>query len=73
MMIDFPEVTRVHRRMPKEAFYKRLQLNKMPLNADIDANYNNCRPRLIYSILRPFFRIVKFICRRSLRGLRKDP
>ena len=27
-MIDFPEVTRVHRRMPKEAFYKRLQLNK---------------------------------------------
>ena len=28
MMIDFPEVTRVHRRMPKEAFYKRLQLNK---------------------------------------------
>lgn len=27
-MIDFPEATRVHRRMPKEAFYKRLQLNK---------------------------------------------
>ena len=27
-MIDFPEVTRIHRRMPKEAFYKRLQLNK---------------------------------------------
>lgn len=25
-MIDFPEATRVHRRMPKEAFYKRLQL-----------------------------------------------
>lgn len=28
MKIDFPEATRVHRRMPKEAFYKRLQLNK---------------------------------------------
>ena len=28
MTIDFPEATRVHRRMPKEAFYKRLQLNK---------------------------------------------
>ena len=27
-MIDFPEATSVHRRMPKEAFYKRLQLNK---------------------------------------------
>ena len=26
MMIDFPEATRVHRRMPKEAFYKRLPL-----------------------------------------------
>lgn len=26
MMIDFPENTRVHRRMPKEAFYKRLPL-----------------------------------------------
>ncbi len=25
-MIDFPEATRVHRRMPKEAFYKRLPL-----------------------------------------------
>ena len=25
-MIDFPEATRVHRRMPKDAFYKRLQL-----------------------------------------------
>lgn len=28
MTIEFPEATRVHRRMPKEAFYKRLQLNK---------------------------------------------
>lgn len=28
MKIDFPEVTKIHRRMPKEAFYKRLQLTK---------------------------------------------
>ena len=28
MRIDFPEVTKIHRRMPKEAFYKRLQLTK---------------------------------------------
>ena len=26
MMIDFPEATRIHKRMPKEAFYKRLTL-----------------------------------------------
>ena len=28
MRIDFPEVTKIHRRMPKEAFYKRLQLTR---------------------------------------------
>lgn len=28
MRIDFPEVTKIHRRMPKEAFYKQLQLTK---------------------------------------------
>ena len=27
MKIDFPEATNVHRRIPKEAFYKRLQLS----------------------------------------------
>lgn len=28
-MIDFPAATVVHRRMPKEAFYKRLPLTKV--------------------------------------------
>ena len=27
MRIEFPEATKVHRRIPKEAFYKRLQLS----------------------------------------------
>ena len=39
MMIDFPEATRVHRRMPKEAFYKRLTLTtalKEKFVSDVD-------------------------------------
>lgn len=39
MMIDFPEATRVHRRMPKEAFYKRLTLSsalKEKFVSDVD-------------------------------------
>ena len=38
-MIDFPEATRVHRRMPKEAFYKRLTLTtalKEKFVSDVD-------------------------------------
>lgn len=38
-MIDFPEATRVHRRMPKEAFYKRLPLTtamKEKFVSDVD-------------------------------------
>ena len=40
MMIDFPEATRVHRRMPKEAFYKRLTLTtalKEKFVSDVDS------------------------------------
>ena len=38
-MIDFPEATRVHRRMPKEAFYKHLSLTTAVKNrfiSDVD-------------------------------------
>lgn len=38
-MIDFPEATRIHRRMPKEAFYKRLTLTtalKEKFVSDVD-------------------------------------
>ena len=41
-MIDFPEATHVHRRMPKEAFYKRLNLNnalKEKFVSDVDRIY----------------------------------
>ncbi len=41
-MIDFPESTAVHKRMPKEAFYKRLPLNtamKEKFVADVDRIY----------------------------------
>ncbi len=41
-MIDFPQITLVHRRIPKEAFYKRLPLN-VPLKekfvSDVDRIY----------------------------------
>lgn len=41
-MIDFPKSTAVHRRMPKEAFYKRLPLNtalKEKFVSDVDRMY----------------------------------
>ena len=42
MMINFPEATAVHRRMPKEAFYKRLSLTtalKDKFVSDVDRIY----------------------------------
>ena len=42
MMIDFPEATRIHRRIPKEAFYKRLDLTtalKDKFVSDVDRIY----------------------------------